>query len=42
MPTANLYEGYQVSKIIGCMLTWTTYGTWLQEDEKGYVKDGKS
>jgi REP element-mobilizing transposase RayT len=41
MPTANLYEGYQVSKIIGCMLTWTTYGTWLQWDERGYVKDGK-
>jgi REP element-mobilizing transposase RayT len=22
------------------MLTWTTYGTWLQGDENGYVKDG--
>ena len=25
---------------IGYMLTWTTYGTWLQGDERGYVKDG--
>ena len=23
------------------MITWTTYGTWLQGDEKGYVKNGK-
>ena len=23
------------------MLTWTTYGTWLQGDERGYVQDGK-
>ena len=23
------------------MLTWTTYGTWLQGDERGYVKDGR-
>jgi REP element-mobilizing transposase RayT len=23
------------------MLTWTTYGTWLQGDTRGYVKDGK-
>jgi len=22
------------------MLTWTKYGTWLQGDERGYVKDG--
>jgi REP element-mobilizing transposase RayT len=22
------------------MLTWTTYGTWLQGNKKGYVKDG--
>ena len=25
---------------IGYMLTWTTYGTWLQGDTRGYVKDG--
>lgn len=23
------------------MITWTTYGTWLQGDKKGYVKDGQ-
>jgi len=23
------------------MITWTTYGTWLQGSEKGFVKDGK-
>jgi len=23
------------------MLTWTTYGTWLQGDERGFVRDGK-
>jgi len=22
------------------MLTWTTYGTWLQGEKKGFVKDG--
>lgn len=27
--------------MIGYMLTWRTYGTWLQGDERGYVKDGK-
>jgi len=25
---------------IGYMVTWTTYGTWLQGDERQYVKDG--
>jgi hypothetical protein len=23
------------------MLTWSTYGTWLQGNEKGFVKDGE-
>lgn len=23
------------------MLTWTTYGTWLQGEKKGFVKDGE-
>ena len=27
--------------MIGYMVTWTTYGTWLQGDERGYVKNGK-
>ncbi|MFC1676354.1 transposase [Planctomycetota bacterium] len=26
--------------MIGFMATWTTYGTWLQGDKRGYVKDG--
>jgi len=30
-----------VAKTLGYMITWTTYGTWLQGDERGYVKDGK-
>ncbi len=25
---------------LGYMLTWTTYGSWLQGDTSGYVKDG--
>lgn len=28
-------------KTLGYMLTWTTYGSWLQGDERGYVKDGQ-
>jgi REP element-mobilizing transposase RayT len=28
-------------KLIGYMVTWTTYGTWLQGEKKGYVKDGE-
>src|SRR4030042_4980722 len=27
-------------KLIGYMITWTTYGTWLQGDKRGYVKNG--
>ncbi len=27
-------------KIIGYLLTWTTYGTWLQGDKRGYVEKG--
>jgi len=27
--------------MIAYMLTWTTYGSWLQGDERGWVKDGK-
>jgi REP element-mobilizing transposase RayT len=26
--------------MIGLMATWTTYGTWLQGDKRGYVKNG--
>ncbi len=28
-------------KIIGYMVTFTTYGTWLQGEKKGYVKNGE-
>ncbi len=28
-------------KLIGYMITWTTYGTRLQGDKRQYVKDGK-
>ena len=28
-------------KTVGYMITWTTYGTWLQGDKRGYVKNGK-
>ncbi len=31
-----------MGKMIGYMLTWTTYGTWLQGDGRGYVKDGET
>ena|SRR3972149_3553483 len=27
-------------RTLGYLLTWTTYGTWLQGDERRYVKDG--
>jgi REP element-mobilizing transposase RayT len=30
-----------MEKLIGYMLTWTTYGTWLEGDRRGYVKDGE-
>jgi REP element-mobilizing transposase RayT len=30
-----------MTKTLGYHITWTTYGTWLQGDERRYVKDGK-
>ncbi len=30
-----------MSNMIAYMVTWTTYGSWLQGDPRGYVKDGK-
>lgn len=30
-----------MGKMLGYMLTWTTYGSWLQGDQRGYVKEGK-
>jgi REP element-mobilizing transposase RayT len=30
-----------MAKTVGYMITWTTYGTWLQGERKGFVKDGE-
>lgn len=30
-----------MGKVIGYMVTWTTYGTWLQGTKRGYVKEGE-
>ena len=30
-----------MSKIVGYMLTWTIYGSWLPGDERGYLEDGR-
>jgi len=30
-----------MSKIVGYMVTWTTYGTWLPGDERGFVENGQ-
>ncbi|MFA5292035.1 MAG: transposase [Phycisphaerae bacterium] len=30
-----------MAKTLGYHITWTTYGTWLQGDNRRYVKDGK-
>ena len=29
-----------MAKTLGYMITFTTYGTWLQGDKRGFVKDG--
>ena len=29
-----------MTKSLGYLITWTTYGTWLQGDERGYVRKG--
>ena len=31
-----------MAKTLGYLITWTTYGTWLQGDERGYVKKGRT
>jgi hypothetical protein len=31
-----------MAKMIGYLITWTTYGSWLQGDKRGYVKNGKT
>ncbi len=30
-----------MSKIVGYMVTWTTYGSWLPGDERGFVANGQ-
>ena len=30
-----------MGRTVGYMLTWTTYGSWLQGEDKGWVKDGQ-
>jgi REP element-mobilizing transposase RayT len=30
-----------MEKMVGYMVTWTTYGTWLQGDKRKYVNDGE-
>jgi REP element-mobilizing transposase RayT len=30
-----------MGKTLGYMVTWTTYGIWLQGDKRGFVKNGK-
>jgi REP element-mobilizing transposase RayT len=30
-----------MAKTVGYMITWTTYGTWLQGEEKRFVKEGE-
>ncbi|NIA07009.1 MAG: hypothetical protein GWP14_05110 [Actinobacteria bacterium] len=30
-----------MAKMLGYMITWTTYGTWLPGDDRGYVTHGK-
>jgi len=32
---------YVMSKIVGYMITWTTYGSWLPGDRRGYVDNAK-
>jgi REP element-mobilizing transposase RayT len=31
-----------MAKTLGYMITFTTYGTWLQGDKRGFVKNGKT
>ena len=30
-----------MAQTLGYMITWTTYGTWLQGDDRQYVKNGQ-
>ena len=33
--------GIGMGRTVGYMVTWVTYGSWLQGDSRGYVKDGE-
>ena len=38
----NSYQyNFFMPKTLGYMITWTTYGSWLQGDSRGFVKNGK-
>jgi len=42
LPVSVFYVTISImSKMIAYMVTWTTYGSWLQGDNRGYVKHGK-
>jgi REP element-mobilizing transposase RayT len=30
-----------MAETVGYMITWTTYGSWLQGDKRGFVKEGE-
>jgi REP element-mobilizing transposase RayT len=36
------FVGKTMVKTLGYHITWTTYGTWLQGDSRGYVKNGET
>jgi len=36
----RFFEDFILRRLFGYMLTWTTYGTWVQGDRRGFVKDG--
>jgi len=35
------FRKMRMQKVLGYMLTWTTYGSWLQGDRRKYVKNGQ-
>ena len=35
------YYSEMAKRMIGYLVTWITYGSWLQGDKRGYVKKGK-
>ena len=30
-----------MSRLVGYMVTWTTYGSWLPGDKRGYIENGR-